>query len=243
MLAAGDVARAENAAAGRRLRVEHWGDALAQGEVAGRTAAGESARWTGVPGFWTQIGAHTLKYAGWGDGFDEVRVDSDADGFTAWYRGGDRIAGVLTHGHDDDYASGPRADRRGGAMELSSIVVVPARDEERRIAACLRALADQTVGTAAFEVVLVLDGCRDATETIACGRPRSSACACAPSPDPASARARPGVWAWSSPPSGCSTSTARRPDRHHRRRLDRRRRTGSNANTPTCAMAPRRSPA
>ena len=79
--------RAENATAGRRLRVEHWGDALAQGEVAGRTAAGESARWDGVPGFWTQIGEHTLKYAGWGDGFDEVRIESDAAGFTAWYRG------------------------------------------------------------------------------------------------------------------------------------------------------------
>ena len=40
VLAAGDVVRAENAAAGRRLRVEHWGDALAQGESpAGRRRA------------------------------------------------------------------------------------------------------------------------------------------------------------------------------------------------------------
>ncbi|HET9102161.1 MAG TPA: glucosyl-3-phosphoglycerate synthase [Solirubrobacteraceae bacterium] len=52
-------------------------------------------------------------------------------------------------------------------MALTSIVVVPARDEERRIANCLRALAEQTVGPGAFEVVLVLDRCRDATETIA----------------------------------------------------------------------------
>ena len=40
VLAAGDVCRAENVAAGRPLRVEHWGDALAQGEIAGATAAG-----------------------------------------------------------------------------------------------------------------------------------------------------------------------------------------------------------
>ncbi|HET9102160.1 MAG TPA: FAD-dependent oxidoreductase [Solirubrobacteraceae bacterium] len=106
VLAAGDVARAQNATAGRRLRIEHWGDALAQGQVAGQTAAGEGARWTSVPGFWTQIGDHTLKYAGWGDGFDEIRLDADAAGFTAWYRGGDRITGVLTHGHDDDYEQG-----------------------------------------------------------------------------------------------------------------------------------------
>ena len=40
VLAAGDVCDAFNATAGRALRVEHWGDALGQGEVAGRTAAG-----------------------------------------------------------------------------------------------------------------------------------------------------------------------------------------------------------
>jgi NADPH-dependent 2,4-dienoyl-CoA reductase/sulfur reductase-like enzyme len=34
LLAAGDVCLAHNAAAGRRVHIEHWGDALAQGEVA-----------------------------------------------------------------------------------------------------------------------------------------------------------------------------------------------------------------
>jgi NADPH-dependent 2,4-dienoyl-CoA reductase/sulfur reductase-like enzyme len=40
VLAAGDVCLAENAAAGRRVHIEHWGDALGQGEVAGQSAAG-----------------------------------------------------------------------------------------------------------------------------------------------------------------------------------------------------------
>ena len=38
--AVGDVAHAHNATAGRRLVVEHWGEALNMGEVAGRTIAG-----------------------------------------------------------------------------------------------------------------------------------------------------------------------------------------------------------
>jgi glucosyl-3-phosphoglycerate synthase len=42
-------------------------------------------------------------------------------------------------------------------------VVVPARDEEELIGACMRALAAQDTD-APFEVVLVLDRCRDATE-------------------------------------------------------------------------------
>jgi glycosyltransferase involved in cell wall biosynthesis len=48
------------------------------------------------------------------------------------------------------------------------VVAVPARDEEERIAACLRALAGQEgVQAGCFEVVLVLDHCRDATRAAA----------------------------------------------------------------------------
>jgi glucosyl-3-phosphoglycerate synthase len=47
---------------------------------------------------------------------------------------------------------------------LRAVVVVPARDEQERIGDCLRALADQRgVEPGAFEVVLVLDHCTDAT--------------------------------------------------------------------------------
>src|SRR5262249_25054792 len=47
-------------------------------------------------------------------------------------------------------------------------VVVPARDEEERIGACLAALAAQTgIDPAAYEVLLVLDACTDATEEVA----------------------------------------------------------------------------
>jgi glycosyltransferase involved in cell wall biosynthesis len=48
-----------------------------------------------------------------------------------------------------------------------SIVVVPARDEERTVAACFAALAAQTVTPSAFELILVADGCVDRTEEAA----------------------------------------------------------------------------
>ncbi len=48
-------------------------------------------------------------------------------------------------------------------MALRAIVVVPARDEAGRIAACLGALAAQTIGRDAFRVIVVPDGCADAT--------------------------------------------------------------------------------
>jgi NADPH-dependent 2,4-dienoyl-CoA reductase/sulfur reductase-like enzyme len=103
---AGDIALALNPTAGRRLRVEHWGEALAQGEVAGRAIAGEDARWDAVPGFWSTIGERTLKQLAWGDGWDDVRLDGDAGGFTAWYGRDGRLVGVLTHERDDDYDRG-----------------------------------------------------------------------------------------------------------------------------------------
>jgi glucosyl-3-phosphoglycerate synthase len=47
---------------------------------------------------------------------------------------------------------------------LCAVVVVPARDEAERIDACLLALGDQRgVGRESYEVIVVLDGCRDAT--------------------------------------------------------------------------------
>jgi NADPH-dependent 2,4-dienoyl-CoA reductase/sulfur reductase-like enzyme len=107
LLAAGDVCLADNLAAGRALRVEHWGDALGQGAIAGQTAAGLEAGWDEVPGFWSTIGARTLKYAAWGDGFDASRLHRDDDGaFVAWYGRQGVIAGVLTHERDDDYDRG-----------------------------------------------------------------------------------------------------------------------------------------
>ncbi len=52
-------------------------------------------------------------------------------------------------------------------MELASVVVIPARDEEARIAACLEALARQTVGPETFETIIVVDDCSDDTEGVA----------------------------------------------------------------------------
>jgi 3-phenylpropionate/trans-cinnamate dioxygenase ferredoxin reductase component len=107
VLAVGDLACAYNARAGRHLRVEHWGDALGHGEVAGRTLAQGDGNWEEVPGFWSTIGEQTLKYAAWGDGFERARLISGENGaFTVWYEREGVTVGVLTHDHDGDYERG-----------------------------------------------------------------------------------------------------------------------------------------
>ena len=114
LLAAGDVWKAYNLTAARALRVEHWGDALTQGKIAGATAAGVDAGWDAVPGFWSTIGTHTLKYTAWGDGYDETHLERRPDGgFTAWYGADEKIVGVLTHDADEDYERGAERIAQG----------------------------------------------------------------------------------------------------------------------------------
>ena len=109
VLAAGDVAFAFNAAAGRHLAVEHWGEALAMGQVAGQTAAGAESSWDEVPGFWSTIGDRTLKYTAWGDGFDHADlVDHGGGAFTVWYSQEAVTVGVLTYDADHEYERGRR---------------------------------------------------------------------------------------------------------------------------------------
>ncbi|MBA2639220.1 MAG: FAD-dependent oxidoreductase [Nocardioidaceae bacterium] len=115
--AAGDVALARNAAAERELVVEHWGEALAMGEIAGTGAAGGDAAWAEVPGFWSDIGGRTLKHAAWGDGFDDARlVDYGEAAFTIWYGRAGSTVGVLTHEADDDYERGRELIEAGAPL-------------------------------------------------------------------------------------------------------------------------------
>lgn len=109
--AAGDVALAVNATAGRPIAVEHWQDATNQGAVAGGRAAGADTMWSEIPGFWTSIGHETVKYHAWGDGYDHSRLVDHGDGFTVWYEADDIAVGVLTHNADGDYDLGEKLIR------------------------------------------------------------------------------------------------------------------------------------
>ena len=66
IFAVGDIAQAYNESAGRHLSVEHWGDALEHGRIAGTVISGSEAAWSMAPGFWSTIGDKTLKYWAWG---------------------------------------------------------------------------------------------------------------------------------------------------------------------------------
>ncbi|MCB1003460.1 MAG: FAD-dependent oxidoreductase [Acidimicrobiales bacterium] len=89
--AAGDVANAFHPHYGKRLRVEHWANALNQGTTAGRNAVGNSDAYTRMPYFFSDQYDLGMEYVGHGDGTDAVvvRGDRDAREFIAfWHRDG-----------------------------------------------------------------------------------------------------------------------------------------------------------
>jgi 3-phenylpropionate/trans-cinnamate dioxygenase ferredoxin reductase subunit len=113
IFAVGDIAQAYNESARRHLSVEHWGDALEHGRIAGTVISGGEAVWSMAPGFWSTIGDKTLKYWAWGDGWDEQHFEDEGEAFTVWYGKEGVLVGVLSHGTDEDYERGRGLIERG----------------------------------------------------------------------------------------------------------------------------------
>ncbi len=113
VFAVGDIASAYNESAGRHVKVEHWGDALEHGRVAGTVIAGGEAAWNMAPGFWSTIGDNTLKYWAWNGGWDEYAYEEKGDSFVVRYGKDGVLVGILTHGADEDYENGRLPIERG----------------------------------------------------------------------------------------------------------------------------------
>jgi 3-phenylpropionate/trans-cinnamate dioxygenase ferredoxin reductase component len=113
IFAVGDIASAFNESAGRHVSVEHWGDALEHGRIAGTVIAGGEAAWSMAPGFWSTIGERTLKYWSWDGGWDEHAFEDRGDSFVVRYGREGKLIGILAHGADEDYENGREPIERG----------------------------------------------------------------------------------------------------------------------------------
>jgi len=120
IFAVGDIVFAMNESAGSRQKVEHWGDALEHGRIAGTVLAGGEAVWTMAPGFWSTIGDKTLKYWAWSRGWDEAKFENkdgaEGEAFTVWYGKEGVTVGVLAHNADEDYEEGGALIEQGAPL-------------------------------------------------------------------------------------------------------------------------------
>ena len=102
--AAGDVANHYHPVFGRRIRVEHWQNALKQGPVAARNMLEKDEPYDEIPWFWSDQYEHNLQYAGFHTEWDElvVRGSMEERNFVAFYRKERRVlaAVALNRGRD-----------------------------------------------------------------------------------------------------------------------------------------------
>jgi NADPH-dependent 2,4-dienoyl-CoA reductase/sulfur reductase-like enzyme len=123
--AAGDVANAFNTVLGRRIRVEHWGNALASGPIAARAMLGQQVAYDTVPYFFSDQYDLGMECAGLPEpgSYDDVvyRGDRDSLEFIAfWLNEGTVVAGMNVNVWDvnDDIQALIRA---GGPVDVSRL--------------------------------------------------------------------------------------------------------------------------
>ena len=90
--AAGDLANYPDALFGKRRRVEHWDNAVKQGQYVARHLSGRPERFENIPYFFSDV--FDLSYEFWGDTSEadrtEYRGDVNSTSFSAWWLKGDR---------------------------------------------------------------------------------------------------------------------------------------------------------
>jgi len=103
--AAGDPCEYDSVVHGRRLRVEHFEVAAAQGRAAAAAMLGQADPYGVVPYFWSDLADWcTLEYVGPAASWDRevVRGSLDEGAFTIFYLDSGRVAAALAVGRSDD---------------------------------------------------------------------------------------------------------------------------------------------
>ena len=97
VFAAGDVANAWHPTFKRRLRVEHWDNALHQGAAAARSMLGETISYDRIPYFFSDQYDVGMEYSGFAPEWDEVvfRGEHDSGEFIAFWIHAGRVVGGM----------------------------------------------------------------------------------------------------------------------------------------------------
>ncbi|HKW16555.1 MAG TPA: FAD-dependent oxidoreductase [Terriglobales bacterium] len=104
VFAAGDVANYQDLIFGKRRRVEHWDNAVSQGQYCARSLMGEKAPFKHVPYFFSDV--FDLSYEYWGDssGAEQIvlRGDVTTKSFSAWWLRQKRVVAAFTMNRPDE---------------------------------------------------------------------------------------------------------------------------------------------
>jgi NADPH-dependent 2,4-dienoyl-CoA reductase/sulfur reductase-like enzyme len=111
--AAGDVTNYQDVLFRKRRHVEHWDNAVKQGQYLGRRLSGQPEAFQNIPYFFSDV--FDLSYEFWGDttGAErtEYRGDVHSSSFSAWWLKGTKVVAAFTMNRPDA--------EREGASQLS----------------------------------------------------------------------------------------------------------------------------
>jgi NADPH-dependent 2,4-dienoyl-CoA reductase/sulfur reductase-like enzyme len=96
--AAGDVANYQDLLFGKRRRVEHWDNAVSQGQYCSRALMGDKAPFRHVPYFFSDVFDLSYEYFGDSSGADQVvhRGDLSSNRFSVWWVRQQRVVAAFT---------------------------------------------------------------------------------------------------------------------------------------------------
>ncbi|KAM9822485.1 apoptosis-inducing factor 3 isoform 2-T2 [Syngnathus typhle] len=86
----------------KKVNIPHWQMAHVHGRVAGLNMLGRVTEVKTVPYFWSAMFGKTIRYAGYGDGFDDVIIQGDLDElrFVAFYTRSEEVVAVASMNYD-----------------------------------------------------------------------------------------------------------------------------------------------
>jgi NADPH-dependent 2,4-dienoyl-CoA reductase/sulfur reductase-like enzyme len=127
--AAGDVANYQDVLFGKRRRVEHWDNAVSQGQYCARALMGERAPFKHVPYFFSDI--FDLSYEYWGDssGADQIAHRGELSGksFSVWWLRQKRLVAAFVMSRPDE-----ERDAAPKWIEAKQVLSVPKLEDASR---------------------------------------------------------------------------------------------------------------
>jgi 3-phenylpropionate/trans-cinnamate dioxygenase ferredoxin reductase subunit len=130
--AAGDVANHYHPVFDRRMRIEHWQNAIRQGRAAALNMLDRNAPYTEVHWFWSDQFEHNLQYAGYCTDWDDVVVRGSLENrdFLAFYVKDGRVLAVVGMDRGREVTGSMTLIKRGASVDSIDL-----RDEAVDLAA------------------------------------------------------------------------------------------------------------
>jgi len=111
----------------QQSNVQHWQMAHQHGRIAGLNIAGKPTDINSVPYFWTVQYGKSIRYSGYGVGFDDVIVHGNFDEgkFLAYYTKGDKVIAAASLGWDPVVSQFAQLLNKGGSVSKKEITSEP----------------------------------------------------------------------------------------------------------------------